>query len=55
MYFFYLSVGGDGAPRSCKWVLDPLGLELQAMVRCLVWALRTERRSSARAASAHNC
>jgi hypothetical protein len=32
-----------------KRVLDPLQLELQPVVSCLMWVLRTELRSFARA------
>jgi len=50
LYFFLFGWGG-GAPRSCKWVLDPLESELLTVVSCLVRVLRTEHRASARAAS----
>jgi hypothetical protein len=42
---------------SCLWrqrASDPLELELQAVVSCLMWVLETEPGSSARAVSALN-
>lgn len=40
-----------GVYRDQRTVGEPLKLELQADVSCLIWVLRTKRRASARAAS----
>lgn len=44
----YMSVG---APRDQKKVLDPLELDLQTVLSCLLWMLGTILRSSGRAAN----
>lgn len=39
-----------GALEGQKWVLDPLGLELQVVVSYISWVLETEFTSSGRVA-----
>lgn len=57
---FYVFVSGEvhlsvGTPRSQKMVLDPVQLELQAVVSLLMWVLGIQLRSSERAMQSLNC